>query len=134
VRFLCALLITASLGSAWPASGNPQQAMTTFPSEGDPPPLAGELSQTAVTVPDSVRQKVGYQHWKGGIIGGALGAAAGLLLSKFPGCSDCSVTDSDVVRATFIGAGLGGAFGFLVGAASPKYKWRPVAPDTFPGH
>jgi hypothetical protein len=135
VRFLRALLITASLGSVWPGRGHPQQAVTTLPSEGGPPPLAGELRQTAVAVPDSVRQKVGYQHWKGGALGGALGAVTGLLLGKFPiGCRDCSATGSEVVRATFIGAGLGGAFGFLVGAASPKYKWRFAAPDTSPAH
>jgi hypothetical protein len=134
MRFLHALFITASFGSVWPASGHPQQAVTTLPSsEGGAPPLAGELRQTAVAVPDSIRQKAGYQHWKGGALGGTLGAVAGLLLSKYPiGCHDCSATDSEVVRATFIGAGLGGAFGFLVGAASPKYKWRSAAPDIRP--
>jgi hypothetical protein len=132
VRFSYALLIAASFGSGWPGSAHAQQAVTTFESQGGPP-VAAELSQTAVAVPDSVRQKVGYQHWKGGAIGGALGAVAGLLLSAFPiGCSDCAPHDSEVVRATFIGAGLGGAFGFLVGAASPKYKWQAAAPDTGP--
>ena len=132
MRFPCALLIAASFGSGWPGSAHAQQSVTTFEVEGGPP-VAGELSQTAVAVPDSVRQKVGYQHWKGGAIGGALGAVAGLLLSALPiGCSDCSPHNSEVVRATFIGAGLGGAFGFLVGAASPKYKWQAAAPDTRP--
>jgi hypothetical protein len=26
-------------------------------------------------------------------------------------------------KVTLIGAGLGGVFGFLVGAASPRYRW-----------
>jgi hypothetical protein len=130
VRFPCALLIAAGFGSGLPGNVYPQQIMTTIESQGGPP-VAAELSQTAVAVPDSVRQKVGYQHWKGGAIGGVLGAAAGLLLTAFPiGCSDCSSRDAGVVRATFIGAGLGGAFGFLVGAASPKYEWQAAAPDT----
>jgi hypothetical protein len=132
VRFPYALLIAAGFGSGWPESAHAQQAGTTFESQVDSP-VAVELSQTAVALPDSIRQKVGYQHWKGGAIGGTLGAVAGLQLSAFPvGCSDCSPHDSEVVRATFIGAGLGGAFGFLVGAASPKYKWQAAAPDTSP--
>ena len=132
MRFPYALLISASFGSGWPESAHAQQAVTTFESQAGPP-VPAELSQTAVTLPDSVRQKVGYQHWKGGAIGGALGAVAGLLLSAFPiGCSDCSPQDSEVVRATFMGAGLGGAFGFLVGAASPKYEWRAAVPDIRP--
>lgn len=135
MRLLRALLITASLGSGWPGSVHPQHAVTMLQSQGGPPPLAGKLRQISVAMPDSVRQKVGYQHWKGGAIGGALGAVAGLLLSEFPvGCRGCSATDSEVVRTTLIGAGLAGAFGFLVGAASPKYKWRPAAPDTCPVH
>ena len=132
MRFPYALLIAASFGSGWPGSAHPQREVTTFESQGGLPVVA-ELSQTAVAVPDSVRRKVGYQHWKGGAIGGALGAIAGLMVSAFPiGCSDCSRHDSEVVRAAFIGAGLGGAFGFLVGAASPKYKWQAAAPDKGP--
>ena len=132
MRFPCALLIAASFGSGCPESVHTQQAVTTFESQGGPP-VAAELSHTAVALPDSVRQKVGYQHWKGGAIGGTLGAVAGLLLSAFPiGCSDCSRHDSEVMRATFIGAGLGGAFGFLVGAASPKYRWQVAEPYTSP--
>ena len=124
MRLLCALIIAVSLGSGRPGNAYSQQAPTTFESRASSP-IPRELSQSAVAVPDSVRRKVGYQHWKGGAIGGALGAVAGLLLSAYPiGCSDCTVEDSEVVRATFIGAGLGGAFGFLVGAASPKYRWR----------
>jgi hypothetical protein len=124
-----ALLIVAGLGLAWPEIVS-SQALATFETEGSSPP-ARELSQTAVSVPDSVRLKVGYQHWKGAAIGGALGAVTGLVLSALPvGCSDCSSTDSEAVKATLAGAGLAGAFGFLVGAASPKYKWQARMADT----
>lgn len=53
---------------------------------------AGPAIQSAVTlvpqaaprlpaVPDSSRQRVGYQHWKGGAIGAGLGALGGLVLA-----------------------------------------------------
>jgi hypothetical protein len=77
-----ALLIVAGLGLAWPEIVS-SQALATFETEGSSPP-ARELSQTAVSVPDSVRLKVGYQHWKGAAIGGALGAVTGLVLSALP--------------------------------------------------
>jgi hypothetical protein len=95
------------------------------------PESASANRRQAAALPDSVRRRVGYQHWEGGAIGGALGTVAGLLLSAVPiGCSDCSSKDSKVVKATFIGAGLGAAFGFVVGAASPKYKWQAGAAGT----
>ena len=88
--------------------------------------------KSLLVIPDSIRRKVGYQHWKGGAIGGSVGALAGLLLSTLAPtqCSDCTSTDSYVLEATLIGAGLGGAFGFLVGAASPKYRWEAETADT----
>jgi hypothetical protein len=83
------------------------------------------LTRRAVIVPDSVRRKVGYQHWKGGAIGAAAGGVVGLLLGLASGaCDDCSSNDSVLLEAALAGAGLGGAFGFLVGAASPKYRWE----------
>jgi hypothetical protein len=75
-------------------------------------------------IPDSTRRVVGYQHWKGAAIGAAGGALLGALLGSgvLSRCSDCDNTDSDVVKASLVTAGLGGAFGFLVGLASPKYE------------
>lgn len=94
--------------------------------DGAAPSDGVQIQRGAVAVPDSVRKKVGYQHWKGGAIGATVGGLAGLLLSQLSGqCSDCTSSDSDVLEITAIGAGLGGAFGFLVGAASPKYEWVP---------
>ena len=73
---------------------------------------------------DSVRQKVGYRHWEGAAIGAGAGAAVGLLLYLAVGnsCSDCD-TESSMVSASLVTAGLGGAFGFLVGLATPTYRW-----------
>ena len=84
-----------------------------------------------VSVPDSIRRKAGYQHWKGGAIGLGLGALGGLVLalSAPTGCDDCSSDPSPAGKVTLIGAGLGGAFGFLVGLATPRYRWEPVAAE-----
>ena len=83
----------------------------------EPPPLS--------QIPDSTRRLVGYQHWKGAAIGATSGALLGALLglrARTGGCSDCNMSGSDVVKASLVTAGLGGAFGFLIGLASPKYE------------
>jgi hypothetical protein len=79
-----------------------------------------------VGVPDSVRKRTGYQHWRGGAIGFAAGGALGALLGAAlgNGCSDCSTAAGGRVFATALaGAGAGGVLGFLAGLASPKYVW-----------
>jgi hypothetical protein len=98
--------------------------------KGEPAP-SSRPQKSLLVIPDSIRRKVGYQHWKGGAIGGSVGALAGLALSLVAPtqCADCTSTDSDVLEATLIGAGLGGAFGFLVGAASPRYRWEADTAD-----
>jgi hypothetical protein len=77
-------------------------------------------------VGDSVRQKVGYRHWEGAAIGGGAGAVIGLLLGLGVrySCSDCS-GDPSIAATSLMSAGVVGAFGFLVGLASPKYRWLP---------
>jgi hypothetical protein len=79
-------------------------------------------------VPDSVRRKTGYQHWKGGAIGAGVGALGGLILAlaAHNSCDDCTSDPSPTGKVTLIGAGLGGAFGFLVGLATPRYRWVPA--------
>jgi hypothetical protein len=82
----------------------------------------------SVRLPDSVRIKVGYHHWKGGAIGAGIGAAAGLLVAyaAHDSCQDCSSSGPATSTTTLVGAGLGGVFGFIVGLASPKYAWVPA--------
>ena len=128
MRFAPAFLVSALLCSGLPDGAHAQEAAriqtNTFPTW---QPSSGVLAK-----PDSVRRKVGYQHWKGGAIGGSVGALAGLLLAALaPGrCYDCTSNDSGTLEATLIGAGLGGAFGFLVGAASPRYRWEVQPADS----
>ena len=82
-------------------------------------------SPALATLPDSVRQRAGYQHWKGAVIGGGLGALGGLVLAlaAHGQCADCASDPAPVVEVTVLGAGIGGAVGFLVGLASPRYRW-----------
>ena len=95
------------------------------------PPHAVAMS-AAVAIPDSIRQRVGYQHWKGAAIGGGLGALAGLALAlaAHGQCSDCPSDSPNVGTVTLAGAGLGGALGFLVGLASPRYRWVSGDPES----
>jgi hypothetical protein len=86
----------------------------------------------AVTVPDSIRVRVGYEHWRGAgygaAIGGGTGALLGALVALGPGCSDCdppSVAEG-VIGGALLGAAAGGAFGFLAGLATPRYRWVPM--------
>jgi hypothetical protein len=96
-----------------------------------PAPPRAAVSPAAVVIPDSIRQRVGYQHWKGAAIGGGLGALAGLALAlaAHGQCSDCPSDSPNVGTVTLAGAGLGGALGFLVGLASPRYRWVGGDPD-----
>ncbi len=94
-----------------------------------PPPTAAP--PMLVVIPDSIRHRVGYQHWKGAAIGGGLGALAGLALALAARgqCSDCPSDSPHVGTITLAGAGLGGALGFLVGLASPRYRWVRGDPE-----
>lgn len=95
-----------------------------------PPPIAdwpGLPSQELLSVPDSVRKRTGYQHWRGGAIGLAVGGALGALTGASWGdhCSDCGRQPSAALTIGLLGAGAGGVLGFLVGLTSPRYTWIP---------
>ncbi len=98
-----------------------------------PPRIQTELlSGDLVAVPDSVRKRTGYQHWRGAAIGLGLGGALGALTGAVGGavgqCSDCSrqpSAGSGALTVGLIGAGAGGVLGFLAGLASPRYAWVP---------
>jgi hypothetical protein len=85
------------------------------------------------SVPDSIRRKTGYQHWKGGAIGLGVGALGGLVLALAAPteCYDCTLDSAPAGKVTLIGAGQGGAFGFLVGLATPRDRWVPAAAESY---
>jgi hypothetical protein len=124
------LLTCGALGLAIPYVAHAQVAGTKIDSSRSSITAAKYPAQSAVSIPDSVRRKVGYQHWKGAAIGGVLGAVGGLVLGLIADgeCYDCTSNDPSVLKVGLVGAGLGGAFGFLVGSASPRYEWIPSAP------
>jgi hypothetical protein len=105
-----------------------QQALRLNPSAPWTTLSAPRRATSLATVPDSIRRKTGYQHWKGAAIGGSLGALGGLGLALLAHgqCTDCSSDTPPIGEVTLIGAALGGAFGFLAGLASPRYRWLAV--------
>lgn len=90
-------------------------------------PTPGAVAPQALAIPDSVRQQVGYQHWRGAAIGAGLGAVAGLALGVLARqhCADCNIDDTNLAKGSLVVAGVGGGLGFLAGLASPKYRWVP---------
>ena len=54
------------------------------------------------SIPDSVRQKVGYHHWKGAAIGAGAGALAGLALAlaAHGQCVDCTSDSPSIGQVT----------------------------------
>lgn len=130
-RFALQLTIIAVLSLA-PGRADAQESHTFVSWSAEIPTAHRLWGDREVEAADSVRQKVGYNHWKGAAIGGAAGAVAGVLLALAVrgGCSDCG-SDPDVARTALVSAGVVGAFGFLVGLGSPRYRWVPdTAPHT----
>jgi hypothetical protein len=94
------------------------------------PPPAKLLRPNSASVPDSLRQRVGYQHWRGGALGLTIGAALGVATGAIfmnGRCDDCSDQPSGALTGGLIGAGAGGLLGFFAGLASPKYRPIPVS-------
>jgi hypothetical protein len=84
-----------------------------------------EPLQNPASIPDSVRLRVGYQHWEGAAIGTGVGVVLGgvLALVAGAGCSDCTITTWDRAQAALVVTGAGGLLGFLAGLSSPRYVW-----------
>ncbi len=102
--------------------------LTSKPPPGQQP--VPQRLQTPVAL-DTGRRRVGYHHWKGAAFGAGGGALLGALFyAALAGkCDDCSSpTAGDFVKLELISAGVGGAFGFLVGLAAPKYERQPEKP------
>ncbi len=100
------------------------------------PAMLEETAQPArhlAGIPDSVRKRSGYQHWRGAAlgtaIGGGVGALAGVILGTLGGCYDCNQPNpaEGALIVGLLGAGTGSVVGFLAGLASPKYVWVPAA-------
>jgi hypothetical protein len=104
-------------------SAQERSALVRWPVQ--PAPAATRPAPAGIGIPDSVRRKAGYQHWRGAAIGAGLGGVAGLLLglAAHGSCADCDTSQPNVAAVGLVGAGLGGAFGLLVGLASPRYAW-----------
>ena len=93
------------------------------------PVETGLPSDDLAGIPDSVRLHTGYQHWRGGAIGSAVGGVLGALtgIAVVDRCSDCNRASPGrrALTVGLVGAGAGGVLGFLVGLASPKYAVIP---------
>jgi hypothetical protein len=132
MRHLQAGLLAATLCLAIVASAAAQQ-QASFSRWAAPWPVATSAGPPGATPPDSVRHKVGYQPWRGAVIGGGVGAVLGTVFAfGLAGkCADCTLTTGDRAQAALLITGAGSVFGFLVGLASPKYVWG--APLESPG-
>ncbi len=118
-------VVLMGLGMGWTAPSPAQKAAAIAPATLVSSQPGADSTRRLLLVPDSIRQRAGYHHWKGAAIGGALGALGGLVLAlaTHGQCDDCTSDTAPLGKVTLIGAGLGGAFGFLVGLASPRYRW-----------
>jgi hypothetical protein len=133
MKYLKATLLVLALWAAAPKSATAQRQASfdrwAGPTLGTPP-----SHPSWVLLADSVRQRVGYQHWKGAAIGAGVGALLGIALASGVAgeCDDCRVTTWDRARGALLVTGASSAFGFLVGLASPRYAWKPSpeAPDS----
>ena len=129
-----AFLLIGLLHFSVSATLTAQQAGQSLEAWEDPWPDSVRTSPSPelTSVPDSVWQRVGSQHWRfagiGVAVGAAVGALSGALLASIDQCSDCdqwSAAHGAVVLA-LMEAGAGGVIGFLAGLASPKYAWAPA--------
>jgi hypothetical protein len=132
MKYLEVTLLVLALWAGAPKSATAQRQASFSRWAG---PTVGNRSPrpSGALLADSVRQKVGYQHWKGAAIGAGVGAVLGsaLAFGLAGECADCTVTTWDRAQGVLLITGASSAFGFLVGLASPRYAWKlsPEAPD-----
>jgi hypothetical protein len=134
MRVVQAVVVSTALALIFVANATAQQQVT-FGEWTAPFSEVASAEPSSTTVPDSVRRKVGYQHWKGATIGATVGAVLGSVLAfGIAGrCADCTITTWDRAQAALVITGVSSALGFLAGLASPKYVWQvPLEPSGSP--
>ena len=62
----------------------------------------------------------------GSLVGGAVGAAGGIYLSRGGACSDCVTTTRDLVVGMLLFTGVSSALGGVIGYASTPSRWVPA--------
>jgi hypothetical protein len=133
MAYLKPCLLAVAFWAAHPSAATAQRQASFSHWAGPVPTAPASRQSSGGLLPDSVRQKVGYQHWKGAAIGAGVGAVLGsaLAFGLAGECADCTVTTWDRAKGALIITGASSALGFLVGLASPRYAWRPSpgAPD-----
>jgi len=125
MTYLKPALLVLTLWTGLPRSATAQR-QASFDRWAGPMLAAPRPGPQLVPVADSVRQRVGYQHWKGAAIGAGAGALLGTALAfgLMGECDDCTVTTWDRTQSALFFTGASSLFGFLVGLASPKYAWK----------
>ena len=115
-------------------NGHAQEHLTHWQSWNASIARSATPTPAAIRVPDSVRVRRGYQHWRGAALGAAIGGAVGALTGAVAGgvtsCDDCRrqpTVGNGALSGGLVGVGIGGVTGFLVGLSSPRYRWIPRA-------
>jgi hypothetical protein len=76
MRVVQAVVVSTALALIFVANATAQQQVT-FGEWTAPFSEVASAEPSSTTVPDSVRRKVGYQHWQGATIGATVGAVLG---------------------------------------------------------
>jgi hypothetical protein len=126
MRYMKSVILVIALGATLSKSATAQRQVR-FDRWAVPALAPLSRRSLGVSLPDSVRQKVGYQHWKGAAIGAGVGAllASVLVFGVAGECDDCTENRWARGEAALLITGASGAFGFLVGLATPRYAWKP---------
>ena len=127
-------LLGALIAAVLACDGHAQEHPTRWESWNASVATSATPTPAAIQVPDSVRVRRGYQHWRGAAlgaaIGGAVGALAGAVVGGVTSCDDCRrqpTVGNGALYGGLGGVGVGGVTGFLVGLSLPRYRWIPRA-------